>query len=278
MKTIALIPALLLVGFSSVALSIAPPAAPAKYDNGPAVPYYDVTDLSDAERAAYALYEAILKIAQAKINATSCGSSVGEYEVEVFTNGLVESDPDRLNFATVTSMAGEFRLDARMKEKVAYRGQKVFVAQVGAGELDGNAVGTYTGVSTYNEFNNMVLVDGSANIKGITGHFSNYRSSMIKNYFHGDGAEAYFVFGWGNESLHKLGYPVSKYWDRSKSGPSNGEIGRTLFVKDRLVGPTSCRIIVDTDGYNNEDFFWQNGFLVISMTDPIVPVPEFDEF
>ena len=272
-----LISTMLVVGYSSVAYCINPPAAPAAFNNGPAAPIYAVTDLSDAERAAYALFEAILKIAQAKVHATSCGSSAGIYEIEIFTNGLIEDNPDRLNFTTVTSMDGAFELDATLKQKVAYRGQKVFVYQVGTGEFDGNAVGRYTGVSTYNEFDNMVLVDGSANVMGITGRFSSYRSTMIKNYFRGDGEEAYFVFGWGTESLYKLGYPVSKYWDRAKSRMSDGVIGRTVLVKDRLVGPTDCRIMIDTVGYNTEDFFWQNGFLVISVTDPVESVHEFDE-
>jgi hypothetical protein len=45
----------LIAGFSTVAFSANPPAAPANYNGGPQSPLVANTDVSDAERAAYAI-------------------------------------------------------------------------------------------------------------------------------------------------------------------------------------------------------------------------------
>jgi hypothetical protein len=43
-------------------------------------------------------------------------------------------------------------------------------------------------------------------------------------------------------------------------------------VKDRLVGPSSCRIVLSTHGENQEGFFQQTGTLTISTSKPSDPV------
>ena len=273
-----LLAAMLMVGFSSVASSANPPLAPALYANGPASPLFAVTDLSAAERAAYTLYEAVLQLAQAKIHATSCGSTVGVYPIDIFTNGLVFSDPGRYNSVTVVSMNGEFTLEATLQNEVNFRGQFISIDQAGLGVLDGTDVYGFTGQAAFNEVNNMALQSGTAHVRGANGRFDSYQTRVIKDFYHGDGDEVYQVFAWGEQALSKLGYPAHKYWDRAKSRRSDGEIGRTVFVKDRLVGPTSCRIMIDTEGYNTEDFFWQDGYLTISTADPGEPAAEFSEF
>ena len=107
---------------------------------------------------------------------------------------------------------------------------------------------------------------------------------MIKDFYRGSlnnaSPEYYNIYDWGLQSLDKLGYPVNKYWQRSKSHRDDGTIGRTVFVKDRLVGPTSCRIIIDTTGFNNQDFFQQTGKLKIQTNGvtPGAPVPEFGTY
>jgi len=84
-----------------------------------------------------------------------------------------------------------------------------------------------------------------------------------------------YIFDWGVVSLSKLSYPIQQYWQRSKVLRDDGVLGRTIFVKDRLVGPNACRIVIDTYGDNNADYFMQYGSLTISTTPPM-PEYQFD--
>ncbi len=106
---------------------------------------------------------------------------------------------------------------------------------------------------------------------------------VIKDFYRGSldntTVEYYNIYDWGLQSLDKLGYPVNKYWQRSKSHRDDGSIGRTVFVKDRLVGSTSCRILIDTTGFNNQDFFQQTGTIsIIAGVNPGTPVAQFGQY
>jgi hypothetical protein len=119
-------------------------------------------------------------------------------------------------------------------------------------------------------------------VLGINNRFDRYYGKVIKDFYRGSlddqTNEYYNIYDWGLQALDKLGYPVNKYWQRSKSHRDDGSIGRTVFVKDRLVGATSCRIVIDTSGFNNEDFFDQTGWLKIAAVSPSTPVAEFTQY
>lgn len=270
----------LIAGFSTVAFSANPPSAPENYNYGPQSPLVANTDLSDAERAAYALYEGIMQIAEAKIHATSCTSAAGTSSITAFSDGSLYDGSQ--NFADVTSAGGVLSLEANLQDKVSFRGQKIVVEQYGAGSLAGTAITNYKGSVKYNEPNNMLWGYAKVDVVGINGFADRYQSKVIKDFNRGavnpSYSDYYTIFDWGLQSLHKLGYPVNKYWQRSKSRRDNGSIGRTVFVKDRLVGSSKCRIVIDTQGFNNEDYFSQSGTLVIEKVKPSTPVAAFGEY
>jgi hypothetical protein len=270
----------LMTSISSVAFSANPPSVPANYDNGPQSPLVASTDLSDAERAAYGLYEGIMQIAEAKIHATSCTSAASTSTISVFSDGSLGDTSQ--NFADVISFGGTLSLVADLQDKVDFRGQKINVDQVGPGALAGTAVADYDGHVKYNVPNNMMYGSAKVDVRGINGFMDRYQSKVIKDFNRGStnpfDPEYYNIYDWGLQSLHKLKFPVNKYWQRSKAHRDNGTPARTVFVKDRLVGSSKCRIVIDTTGFNNEDFFQQTGTLVIEKVKPSTPVPAFSEF
>lgn len=295
MKLIALTSAILLAGYSAVASSgqPVPPAPPAAYNGGPSSPLVATTDLSDAERAAYALYETVILVTKAKIHATSCGATAGSYNVDIFANGRLQGASGEDNDVTVTSFGGDYSLDAALQPKVDFRGQAVKINQVpSSGVFDGKAVANAYAEGRYNEANNMLVMDGRVDVVGLSGRFDRYQSRLIKDFYRGalqPGGPSvcntistgerkcedpyYLIYDWGLEALAKLGYPTNKYWQRSKSRRDNGTIGKTVFVQDRLVGTTSCRIVIDTEGFNNQDIFWQSGTLTVSTDTPSASFP-----
>lgn len=277
----------ILMGISAIAVSGNPPPVPGNmYDNGPQSPLVATTDLSLAERQAYALYEGVMQIAEAKIHATSCNSASGESSMTTFTDGSLFNPAG--NFTTVTSSGGSFTLRASSQGEVFNRGQIVDVRQAADGTLAGTPVSRYTADVRFNDENNMMVSYSSVYVKGnVSPRFDYYQGKVIKDFYRGGGAtptdsfesnkDYYTIFDWGLQSLSKLGYPVNKYWQRSKSRRDNGVVARTVFVKDRLVGASSCRITIDTHNYNNENFFWQDGTLKIEAVNPSTPVPAFNQ-
>lgn len=270
---------------SGIAMAQNPPTAPSPlYDLGPQSPQVAKTDLSLAERTAYANYEAILQIAEARIHAWGCSQSAGTFTVEAFSDGAVGSPFS--NTALVTSPGGLFQVDATSAVvDPSQRGQQIAV-NLTTGVFNNKSVTNYAGQFAYNYPNNMMDGQSSVNITGLNGRPDRYDGKVIKDFYRGavsptntDGSpnpEFYTIYDWGLQSVDKFGFPANKYWQRSKSLRSDGGLGHTVFVKDRLVGATSCRIVIDTTGDNNPDFFSQSGVLKIQPNVlPGAPVPEF---
>ena len=136
---------------------------------------------------------------------------------------------------------------------------------------------SYQANASYNAQSSIMTMKGISTVIGINGVPDAYQEQIIKDFYVAtdDTTGLPYIFDWGLQSLSKLNYPVQKYWQRSKSLRDDGVIGRTVFVKERLVGPNACRIVIDMSGYNNADYFWQSGTLTVS-TEPPSPQYQFD--
>lgn len=274
--------AAILVGMSATAMSATanPPSAPAIYNGGPTSPLVNSTDLSLAERTAYANYEAVLQIVEAWVYATSAAKAAGTYSISAFSDGSIGNPAN--NFVTVLSNGSTLSVasTSQAPDTTANRGQLITVN--GDGKLTKTGVSGYQGNFAYNGENN--LLDGTSTVAvvGINGRPDQYYGEVIKDFYRGSlstsDSDYYNIFDWGLQTLDKLGYPVNKYWQQSKSHRDDGSNGRTVFVKDRLVGATPVRIIIDTSGYNNQDFFSQSGTLTIQTgVLPGAPVAAFGQ-
>jgi len=286
--------AAILVAISGAALAEFPTDVPARYLPGPLSPDVDKTNLSAAEKAAYSLYEGALQTTEGVINATSCNEFTGT--IKVFANGKTTTNstpnPAAINYAKITSSGGDFRLDATVSPVQPLRGQKVKVTQTGSGLLDLIPVDLYDSTFIYNSANNILVANSAAwSVEGSNGVLDEYKGAVIKDFYRGnlsvkptdktsltyfaDLSEYNTIYDWGVQSVTKANYPLEKYWQRSKSRRSDGAIGRTVFVKDRLVGEDSCRIIIDTAGTNSASTFQQEGYVQVLQVTPGTSVDQF---
>jgi hypothetical protein len=122
-----IITAAILAAVSTAALAQEPPAVPNIYLGGPTSPLVASTDLSLAERTAYANYEAVMQIAEARIHATSCSNSAGEFAVTAKSDGVVASPAT--NYVKVVSPGGSFTVAAnsQLPDTIDNRGQLISV-------------------------------------------------------------------------------------------------------------------------------------------------------
>lgn len=255
------------IAMAAIALG-APPPPPNLYVNGPQSPWVAITDISAPERVAYALYEAAMQQAEAAILASSCSKLAGSYAITAFTDASVNNPIN--NFVEVDSPAGSFTLAADVSAFVPFRGQKIAIAQAADGALNGVPLKNYQADVSYNGTGNLMVLQASMQAQGSNGDFIPIAGETIKDFYNfvDPITNDDYIQDWGVQSLSKLGDPAEVYWQRSKSRRDDNTPGRTVFVKDRLVGPTVCHIRIDTHDYNNLDYFYQSGTLAISNSGP----------
>ena len=141
----------------------------------------------------------------------------------------------------------------------------------------------------YNSANNMMVGQMAVDTLGINGQLNSFTGYVIKDFYQGEDnrepggddiligdSDLFLIIDWGLQSLSKEGYPVEKYWQRSKVRRSDGGQGQTVFVKDRLVGVTPCRITVSLAGLNGPSLFQQSGKLIIEYVAPAAGSAELD--
>lgn len=267
----------ILIGFATTAISAELPNVPSIYDDGP---QQLSIDLSAAEMAAYALYEGVMQVTETIILASSCTAAAGSYSFNIAADGSIETPAS--NQISIFSPGGleAFVLRANLIASDPSRGQLLSVEQVGNGSLNADEFLGYSSQVAFNQLGTMMDSVSRVNVKGVNGKFDSFQGKVIKDFYIdlNSGNELPYIYDWGLQDISKLNYPVNKYWQRSKSLRDDGVAGRTVFVKDRLTGSSACRIVMDSTGSNNQDFFLQNGTLTISTEKPNAPIPAFDAF
>ncbi len=253
----------------------AAPEAPSMYGPGPLSPSANSTNLSEQERIAYALLEAVMQSTEAYIHGNGCGDVTLNLKVYSDTYGT-DADPDTMigNAVLGNLPNNALVLNAVAEDNAAsFRGQSIIVTQGNSPAYINNT--EVAGFETpapgviYNSANNMLVGTMVVDVDGIHGADS-YTGSVIKDFYAGAEAdqELHLVIDWGLQALLKEGYPIEKYWQRSKVRRSDGGQGATVFVKDRLVGNQRCRITVDLSGPNEVYVFDQSGTLTIESVRP----------
>lgn len=257
-----------LLGVSSLASAANPPEVPSIYANGPAEPRLNMTNMRDAEKNAFALNEALLQATEALVYVKGCAEFTTDVDVYSYP-------ASNTHYIEDMSYAG-IRIDAYPKPAIAGFGQDIDVAQTVQGVLNGTAVQGLRGKYTYNNVNNMMVGEKTTvSVKGQNKNFDVYNSAVIKDFYHGGTypgtGEIYEIYDYGLQSLSKFGYPVNKWWQRSKAVRDDGQQGCTVFQKDRLVGTGICRITLSTKGLSQPDLFQQSGTLKVSRVAPGAP-------
>lgn len=261
----------LLTGFAVSAIA-APPVAPNMYAAGPASMQFSNVDLFASEKAAYALLEGAMQVAGAVIKQKSCSLSAGTYDLNLFSDGSINNTSG--NWIVVDSPASTFTLYADIDPNDDFWGQGMVIEQTVPGALKRVALQKYSADVTFNAEGTLMTMYGSLLVKGINGAFVSLESSEVKSFYAATDSNTGlpYIFDWGLQSLSIVSFPTDQYWERLQALRDDGTPGRTVFVKDRLVGPTSCRIVINTSDYNNADYFFQTGTLTISTSAPGVPI------
>ena len=263
----------ILASFSTVALS-QPPYAPSMYDPGPTSLQLQDLNLSAAERAGYALAEGVLQTAEAAILAkNSCSALAGSYQIKDFYASGFVNDPSS-NTVTVLSPGGAFTIQATLDPLDTFRGQTLKLASAATGgQLGTVGVNSFANNVSFNAAGTIMVAEGTILAKGVNLGYDLFQLKIIKDFYRDNvvlspTSTVPVIYDWGLQTVSKLGYPVNKYWQRSKSLRDDGFLGYTHFVKDRLVGSSSCHLDLYTTGSNNADFFSQSGTLTISTDIP----------
>ena len=274
MTKIKMLAAAVAVASVSTLASANPPDAPTVYATGPMSPAVNSTNLSAQERAAFALLEGILQSVEGKIHAAGCVALT--LPLKVYSDAL--TDPVVGNAKLGTAPADMTLVATGVAP--TFRGQIINVAQNPAAGYVGNTpVSDYASNMVFNSANNMMVgAMTQVNVMSINWVPNQFTGYVIKDFYMGTtaGGDAHIVYDWGLQSLSKEGYPVEKYWQRSKTRRSDGGNGQTAFVKDRLVGVVPCRIAIALSGLNQFGIFQQTGTLSIQPVAPAAATPEID--
>lgn len=261
-----------LLGFANIALAKQPPSVPNLYANGPASTLLSVTNLNATEKAVNALFEAAMEITEGLIHATSCSAAAGKYTFNVLANGSI-ADPknNEIRIASPGKSDESFVLRANIEAPSELRGQGIRVEQFGNATLGGTEISKYISAILFNLEGSIMTSESGMNVRGINGAEDSFQGKMTKNYYLDSNASANRVYAWGQQSLSKLDFPIEMYWQRSKLYRNNGVVERSIFIKDRLIGSSPCRILIEGSRPNNQNSITQNGSLTISTemaTDP----------
>jgi hypothetical protein len=264
---------------STLASAAPPPDAPPVYAAGPMSPAANITNLSAQERASFALLEGMLQSVEGKIHASGC--TAFSLPLKVYSDALTTPT---IGNASLGQAPNNIKLNA-VGLAPTFRGQAFNVDQAaGDGYINGTLVTGYDSTMVFNSANNMMVgYMDAVNVMSINWVPNQFTGYVIKDFYLGIDAggpgipgDTHIVYDWGLQSLSKEGYPVEKYWQRSKTRRSDGGDGQTVFVKDRLVGVTKCRITIALSGLNQFGIFQQSGTLSVSPAlAPGDAVPEF---
>lgn len=270
--------ALMVAGASTLAMAEDAPSPPPFYNTGPISPFDQFTEMTLAERKFFAGLESAMTLLEAYAHEFGCPKE------EFAIDGVADRD----DFGAIDPAFNYVMLDGveLLMAPLAVEaplGQTIATSLAGGipGPLGDATVRRYRSELTYNGNNTIMDGDWGTAMIGQVGVVT-YKGLVIKDFYRGTddpgtpAREDRILFDWGLQSVSKTGYPVEKWWQRSKTKRSDGGIAKTVWVKDRLVGNLSCRITLNLTGINDSGFIDQFGTATISWDEPQDDTPGLD--
>lgn len=237
--------------------------------------------LSPQELTAFALCESMMDIVNAKINASSCFIMSGKYEISLFTVGV--AGQRRQNNRVAAKLPGHtVNLHAFPDHEITELGSGISVNHARLiTSFDYDPINKYRARYTFDTTGKSISMTDHLELRDYYSVTYTFNTLAITNFNRSSSDEIPEEHasntGWGMSSISGLGYPHSKYWERIKFQRHTNHQGRTILVRDLLTLPTSCRITIDTTGYNNTDYFSQQGHITVRTAIPGDPVDEFNQ-
>ena len=226
------------------------------------------------------LLEGVLQEAEATVYSQSCGAVAGgfmgaskSWDIEVFADstgfGFVDVTANGIPQITLNVSGGPTAGSPAGSNYLAYgRGNS----------LNGGILPSFSSNTYYSATGQMMYEGATFNVQSVNGNNDNLLGKVIKDFYRVTAVERTtsrpipVIYDWGLQSVHKNFIPQDKWWQRSRTTRSDGVLGRTVFVKDRLFSAKNggvCRITIDITGTDDNDLFNETGKLTITKAGPV---------
>ena len=219
---------------------------PSMFDNGPAA--ITAIKLKADEMASLVLLEGVISLASLAVLADGCQLVEGNYSIEVTADGAINKP--ETNVAKIISPGSSelLILKATIEAPVSYLGQNIKIRQAKKSKLKETLMSEYTSVASINRELTLLSIHSNANILGQNKTLNPYQNVLIKHFYQEQNLDNknQYILGWGSASSSKASFPVNQFWVRFKALKTNGELKRLVLQEDRLVGASSCRIVIDS--------------------------------
>ena len=261
-----------------------PLKAPSLFDKGPAA--MTAINLKTEELTSLILLNSAVDLAKSAALATGCESVEGSYSIEVITDGAINKPEANAIKIASPGKTEPLILNAIAEEPDSFHGQAFTIRQAKNSKLKETLISEYSGTANINRELTLLSMQGSANVLGQNNTPSPYLNLRLKHFYEEPNSDnSLYLSGWGFASLSKEGFPVNKFWVRSKALKSDGQLKRVVLQEDLLIGFSSCRIVIDsatdikkkTDEQEKQKSFAFKGTMTISKSQPNEKLPKANE-
>lgn len=261
-----------------------PLKAPSLFDKGPAA--MTAINLKTEELTSLMLLDSAMDIAKSAALATGCESVEGDYSIEISTDGAINKPVSNVIKIVSPGKSDPLILNALAEEPDAFLGQVFTIQQAKNNKLKETLISEFSGTAHINRELSLLSIQGSAIVLGQNNTPSPYRHFRLKHFYEEPKSDnSQYLSGWGFASLSKEGFPVNKFWVRSKALKTDGQLKRVVLQEDLLIGFSACRIVIDsttdikkkTDEQEKQKSFAFKGTMTISKSQPNENLPKANQ-
>jgi hypothetical protein len=221
-------------------------AVPDLFENGPVA--LAAIKLESVEITSLMLLQSVMDISSSAVLANSCQAVEGIYPIEISADGALNRP--ETNFGKINSSGNTEPLvfSATMEAANSFHGQNITIRQTKNGKLKETLIQEYSSVAAVNRELTLLTMHSNANVSGQNNTLIPHQNLLIKHFYEEQKPDNQnqYILGWGAASLSKTGFPLNLAWLRFKALKTNGQLKRVVLQEDRLIGNSSCRILIDS--------------------------------
>ena len=273
------------LGYSLITQAdLEPLKAPSMFDQGPASMV--AINLKNEELISLILLDGAIDLAKSAALATGCESVEGDYSIEITADGATNKPETNAIKIVSPGKTEPLILNAIAEEPDSFHGQIFTIQQTKKSQLKETLISEYSGTAHINRELTLLSIQGSANVLGQINTPSSYLNLRLKHFYEEPKSDnSQYLSGWGFASLSKEGFPVNKFWVRSKALKTDGQLKRIVLQEDLLIGFSACRIVIDsatdikkkTDEQEKQKSFAFKGTMTISKSQPNENLPKANQ-
>lgn len=236
-----------ILSFSLVTQASSEPVkVPGMFDNGPAA--ITAIGLETNAIASLMLLESVMDISNSVILASGCQSVEGNYSIEISADGAINKPETNVVKITSPGNSEPLVLNAILETPDSFLGQNIKIHQVKNSKLKETLISEYSAVATVNRELTLLSMYSSVKAQGQNNNLIPHQNILLKQFYEEQKPDNknQYILGWGSTSLSKAGFPVNLAWARFKAQKADGQLKRVVLQDDRLIGASSCRILIDS--------------------------------